>query len=63
MEPAEELCNLTADPLEMSNLANDPSSESALMSMRDRYDKELNQWKEEAVPYNNYQIYTFPPVE
>lgn len=57
MEPAEELYNLASDPLEMRNLANEPASESALLSMRERYDEELLKWKDEAVPYNNYQSY------
>ena len=58
MEPAEELYNLASDPLEMKNLANDPGSEAVLHSMLERYDKELKHWKQEAVPYNNYQQYS-----
>jgi arylsulfatase A-like enzyme len=55
MKPVEELFNTASDPLEMKALAKDPQHESALTAMRTTYDKLLAQWKEEAVPYNDYQ--------
>ena len=57
MEPVEELFHLKKDPLEMTNLADNPEAASMLKSMRARYDTELEQWKQQAVEYNNYQQY------
>ncbi len=57
MEPVEELFHLTKDPLEMTNIANHPEAAPLLNAMRKRYDAELVKWKQEAVPYNNYQQY------
>jgi hypothetical protein len=57
MKPVEELFNLKMDPLEMTNLANDPEANSMLKSMRKKYDAELEKWKQQAVGYNNYQQY------
>ncbi len=57
MQPTEELFNLQNDPGEMTNLAGSPESSAMLESMRGRYDEELAQWKQHAVPYNDYQRY------
>ena len=48
---------MTWDPLEMKNLAHNPEATSLLETMRGKYDAELEQWKEQAVEYNNYQQY------
>jgi arylsulfatase A-like enzyme len=57
MQPTEELFHLTKDPLEMTNLANNPEAKPMLNAMRARYDAEAQQWNQQAVPYNNYQQY------
>lgn len=57
MKPVEELFHLTKDPLEMTNLANNPEAGPMLESMRKAYDAELSSWKAQAVPYNDYQRY------
>lgn len=53
----EELYNITEDPLEMKNLANADHAEATLKEMRALYDAHLDHWKQEAVPYHNYQQY------
>ena len=55
MAPAEELFDLKNDPLELTNLAASSDSEPLLRTMRQRYDKELDKWKQQAVDYNDYQ--------
>ena len=55
MAPTEELFHLAMDPFEMINLVDDPEAAPMLESMREKYDVELNKWKEQAVPYNDYQ--------
>ena len=57
MKPTEELYNITNDPMEMKNLANDPKFVSTLKDMRARYDAQLSHWKKETVSYNNYAQY------
>ncbi|WP_166830833.1 sulfatase family protein [Thalassoroseus pseudoceratinae] len=57
MAPTEELFDLTTDPLEMTNLARDPNRLTMLRAMREKYDAELDAWKANAVPYNDYQKY------
>lgn len=57
MKPFEELFDTKNDPLELINLANEPTSQSVLQDMRKRYDQELAKWKREAVSYNDYQRY------
>ena len=55
MAPTEELFHLAMDPFEMINRANNPDAAPMLESMRNKYDVELNKWKEQAVPYNDYE--------
>ena len=57
MKPTEELFHLAKDPLEMTNLAHDPALLPMLNAMRAKYDAEIQQWKQQAVSYNNYQQY------
>ena len=57
MQPVEELFDTDHDPLELSNLVGDSSSERVLQKMRKRYDQQLQQWKQQAVSYNDYQRY------
>lgn len=55
-EPTEELYLLREDPLEMINQAtNTDDHAAALQRMRATYDRALTDWKNEAVPYHNYQ--------
>ena len=57
MKPAEELFDATRDPLEMTNLASSPEASTVLNSMREKYTTELTKWKEQVVPYNDYERY------
>ena len=59
MKPTEELFNLKEDPYELKNYAtlSDTQTVANLEKMRSNYDKELDKWKENAVPYNQYQCY------
>ncbi|MFG0264868.1 MAG: sulfatase/phosphatase domain-containing protein, partial [Rhodopirellula sp. JB055] len=57
MQPTEELFDTQNDPLELTNLANDPESSAVLETMRKRYDEEVAKWKQQAVDYNDYQRY------
>ncbi len=55
MEPTEELFDLKKDPLELKNFAKDKEYSSELERMRSLYDEQLEHFKNEAVPYNDYQ--------
>lgn len=57
MTPTEELYDTAADPLELMNLRDDRTAESKLQEMRTRYDKAVQHWRENAVDYNDYQLY------
>lgn len=57
MQPTEELFDLQKDPLELTNLASDPTRLAILEKMRERYDQELRKWETHAVDYNDYQRY------
>ena len=54
-KPTEELFETGADPLEMRNLASDERAADDLVRMRALYDQLVTDWKNEAVPYHNYQ--------
>ncbi len=56
-EVTEELYHLGKDPMELTNQFSNPEYRLALQQMRETYDKHLDHWKKEAVPYNNYQAY------
>ncbi len=55
MKPTEELYHLAQDPLELTNLVEDASKSADLDRMRATYDRAVEDWKEHAVPYHNYQ--------
>lgn len=54
-EPAEELFDLVNDPYELKNIISGPANAEIVQSMRAAYQAQLAQWKNKAVPYNNYQ--------
>ena len=56
-EPTEELYHLAEDPLELTNEASNLDHQNALQRMRGAYDRSLADWKNQAVPYHNYQPY------
>lgn len=56
-EPVEELYHLAEDRLEMNNEATNPDHKAALNRLRGAYDQSLANWKNQAVPYHNYQKY------
>lgn len=51
----EELYHLEKDSLELTNQALNPEYRQAMEQMRKAYDSHLDNWKAEAVPYNDYQ--------
>ncbi len=51
----EELYDVANDRGEMKNLAAVTTATTELKEMRTRYDNAVKHWKENAVPYNNYQ--------
>ena len=53
--PTEELFETEADPLELQNLATDADATNDLVRMRALYDKLVDDWKTNAVPYHDYQ--------
>ncbi|QDT09410.1 sulfatase [Planctomycetes bacterium K23_9] len=54
-EKSEELFDMVNDTGEMKNLADVTSDTPELQSMRKRYDRAVNHWQQNAVPYHNYQ--------
>ncbi|MEM9645500.1 MAG: sulfatase [Planctomycetota bacterium] len=52
---AHELFDLRNDPLEMTNVIDDPAHQSQLQSLKSAYGEALQSWKDEAVPYHRYQ--------
>ncbi|MBT8037746.1 MAG: sulfatase [Verrucomicrobiae bacterium] len=57
MTPVEELFDTLNDPLELKNRVKDPEYNTMLKRMRQNYDAELEEWKKQAVTYNDYQRY------
>lgn len=55
MKPTEELYDTERDPLELTNLASLDAAAGQLIQMRRLYDQAVNHWKEQAVPYHDYQ--------
>ena len=55
MEPTEELYDTAKDPLELNNLVRDPQYNMALKSMHAYYDRQLEEWRANAVAYNDYR--------
>ncbi len=55
--PTEELYHLAEDRLELRNEATNSIHQKALERMRAAYDQSLADWKNQAVPYHNYQRY------
>ena len=53
--PAEELYHLAEDRLELRNEVTNSSHQEALKRMRGAYDRSLADWKNQAVPYHDYQ--------
>ncbi len=51
----EELFHLAADRLELSNLATDATHTNELERLRRLYDRTVDHWKANAVPYHRYQ--------
>lgn len=51
----EELYHLSADPLEITNVAALATDEKAMKAMRMTYDATVEQWKNDAVSYHNYR--------
>jgi arylsulfatase A-like enzyme len=54
-EPAEELFDLKNDPYELKNVISETANAAVLESLRNEYKVQLDRWKTQAVPYNNYQ--------
>jgi arylsulfatase A-like enzyme len=53
----EEMYHLAKDPYELTNLIANPEHEIMLKELRQKYDSEVIDWKDKAVPFNNYQPY------
>ncbi|MFK7818445.1 MAG: sulfatase [Planctomycetaceae bacterium] len=56
-EATEELYHLAKDPLELKNLADDETSQTHLVRMRQAYDNAHQKWKKERVDYHGYAPY------
>jgi arylsulfatase A-like enzyme len=57
LTPTEELFDTASDPLELKNLAADSAAANDLVRMRAIYDRAVDNWKNDAVPYHDYQPY------
>jgi len=56
-QATEELYHIAGDPLELVNLAPGPEHGEALAALQSTYDRAVNAWQNEAVPYHNYRDY------
>ena len=56
-EPTEELFHISQDRLELVNRAKTNQSPEVLSQMRRIYDRAVDSWNADAVPYNNYSGY------
>lgn len=56
--PAGELYYLSKDPLELVNEASNPEYSQALQEMQSRYDRAVEHWKTNAVPYHKYEEFS-----
>lgn len=54
-EATEELYQLTHDRLELTNAATQQENVDALKAMQQQYDQTVKHWKDNSVPYHNYQ--------
>ncbi|MEN8694903.1 MAG: sulfatase [Akkermansiaceae bacterium] len=57
MKPVEELFNLKNDPLELTNLAALEDQADILKEMQQKYDAQLEHWKDQHVPDKGYEKY------
>ncbi|ANQ51898.1 sulfatase [Flammeovirga sp. MY04] len=57
MQPTEELYYVGKDRLEMENVISEKKYQKQLQIMRKRYDEQVEQLKQNAVPYHDYQKY------
>ena len=57
MSSAEELYDLSKDPLELKNLATDKRQQISLAASRTLYDKHVQHWKDFAVPFHKYSTF------
>jgi len=53
-QPTEELYCTQLDPMELTNLVDQPDHAEALYDLRARYDAAVAAWRSAAVPYHNY---------
>lgn len=56
-QKTEEMYHLAKDPYELKNLVANPEHEIMLKQLRQKYDSEVIDWQNKAVPFNNYQPY------
>ena len=54
----EELFHTTKDPLELKNEIQNPEYQKQLNNMRKHYDNAVSKWKNEAVPFHDYQRFS-----
>ena len=57
LEPAEDLFDVSKDPLELTNLSRNAEYQPLLDEMRAKYDEELQLWKEANTDHPQYSIY------
>jgi arylsulfatase A-like enzyme len=57
LRKTEEMYHLAKDPHELIDLVANPEHEVMLKELRQKYDSEVIDWKDKAVPFNNYLPY------